>query len=416
MGSLFILFVFVTIFAFAVIPLMAVKSADLSEGSGRTSGSNTSRKKKSKDKVSAKVSSVRNPKDEDVAEYLGIIEFQTEGGRDKAPVVDEDIDSFIVSGSLMGAPVQGFDYSNKKDLVYNNCHVVKKADVTSFYKEYTESKYFYKNQPVHFVEKNGKSCIEVYGGQPSFLKDFSVMDMGGNGKKYYRYIDESDPDFRIETEHSREDLPVNTYGLQPGLSDMQYKEVLVDYLTDKLTKSGMKKDTLYRLLLGIYGYRLPNDGLFTDIESVFDKVIPRRYRQLDENSVSRSNFRRELINAITLGYKSVGCANGFTLVDHGMIVPPSREYSYYICIVLHLMLLKYHQQGKLPYRELDLSCVWKRLENGLKEACIIENHNPVYHGDVLLCGDISQFTIEALKKLIYFRQFDKSDDDKKGSL
>lgn len=402
------LFVVVVIFAFAVVPLLVARGVESSEG--RASGTYSTRKKKYKDKVSAKVSSVRDDKNDSEAEYLGIIEFVTEYGADKASVVDEDIDSYIVTGSLNGSSVKGFDYSNKKELVYHDCRVVKKSDVTAFYKEYIESKYYYKNQPVQFVERNGQSFIEAYEGQPSFLKDFSVMEMGGNGKKYYKQIEADDPDFRIETERSKEDLKIIKYGVEPDMNSREYKEAVVDYLVNRLTKSGMKKDNLKRLVLGTYGYRIPDDGLFTDIETVFEKVIPLRYRQIEDNVLSASNFRRELVNAISNGYKSVGCYNGYTIVDNNRTIIPTREYSDYICLVLHLMLLKYHQAGKKPYCECDLSTVWKRLEESLKNECIIENHNSVYHGSVLLCGDLSQFAIEALKKLIYFRQFDRSDD------
>lgn len=402
------LFVVVVIFAFAVVPLLVARGVESSEG--KASGTYSTRKKKNKDKVSAKVSSVRDDKNDSESEYLGIIEFVTEYGADKASVVDEDIDSYIVTGSLNGGSVKGFDYSNKKELVYHDCRVVKKSDVTAFYKEYIESKYYYKNQPVQFVERNGQSFIEAYEGQPSFLKDFSVMEMGGNGKKYYKQIEADDPDFRIETERSKEDLKIIKYGVEPDMNSREYKEAVVDYLVNRLTKSGMKKDNLKRLVLGTYGYRIPDDGLFTDIETVFEKVIPLRYRQIEDNVLSASNFRRELVNAISNGYKSVGCYNGYTIVDNNRMIIPTREYSDYICLVLHLMLLKYHQAGKKPYCECDLSTVWKRLEESLKNECIIENHNSVYHGNVLLCGDLSQFAIEALKKLIYFRQFDRSDD------
>ena len=402
------LFVVVVIFAFAVVPLLVARGVESSEG--KASGTYSTRKKMNKDKVSAKVSSVRDDKNDSESEYLGIIEFVTEYGADKASVVDEDIDSYIVTGSLNGGSVKGFDYSNKKELVYHDCRVVKKSDVTAFYKEYKESKYYYKNQPVQFVERNGQSFIEAYEGQPSFLKDFSVMEMGGNGKKYYKQIEADDPDFRIETERSKEDLKIIKYGVEPDMNSREYKEAVVDYLVNRLTKSGMKKDNLKRLVLGTYGYRIPDDGLFTDIETVFEKVIPLRYRQIEDNVLSASNFRRELVNAISNGYKSVGCYNGYTIVDNNRMIIPTREYSDYICLVLHLMLLKYHQAGKKPYCECDLSTVWKRLEESLKNECIIENHNSVYHGNVLLCGDLSQFAIEALKKLIYFRQFDRSDD------
>ena len=402
------LFVVVVIFAFAVVPLLVARGVESSEG--KASGTYSTRKKMNKDKVSAKVSSVRDDKNDSESEYLGIIEFVTEYGADKASVVDEDIDSYIVTGSLNGGSVKGFDYSNKKELVYHDCRVVKKSDVTAFYKEYKESKYYYKNQPVQFVERNGQSFIEAYEGQPSFLKDFSVMEMGGNGKKYYKQIEADDPDFRIETERSKEDLKIIKYGVEPDMNSREYKEAVVDYLVNRLTKSGMKKDNLKRLVLGTYGYRIPDDGLFTDIETVFEKVIPLRYRQIEDNVLSASNFRRELVNAISNGYKSVGCYNGYTIVDNNRMIIPTREYSDYICLVLHLMLLKYHQAGKKPYCECDLSTVWKRLEESMKNECIIENHNSVYHGNVLLCGDLSQFAIEALKKLIYFRQFDRSDD------
>lgn len=415
MNNLFFLFIFVVVVAFAVIPLMAVKGGDKSKddslGAGKRTSKGRTHRKKSKDRVSAKVSSVRKSKEGTDSSSMGIIEFRTESGADRATVVDEDIDSFIVTGSLEGRSVSGFDYSCKKDLVYHDCRMIKKSEVSSYYKDYIETKYFYKDQPVQITERDGGTFAEVYEGQVSFLREFSVMDMGANGKKYYKRIEEDDPDLKTQEEHFREELTVDTYGVTPGMNKKEYEDALVKYLTDRITRSGMKKDTLVRLLLGIYGYRFPDEGLFTDIETVFERVIPLRYKQLDDNAVSRSNFRRELITAITVGYRLVGCRYGYTLVDEGRVIIPSPEYSLYICLVLHLMLLKYHQKGIRPYSELDLSGVWKKLEESLKKDGLAENHNPVYHGDVLLCEDLAAFTIEALKKLVYFRRFDKSGDD-----
>ncbi len=420
MDKLFIVFICVVIMAFAIVPLLAVKNIDRSgdrtpESKGRIK---SSRRKKNKDSVNAKVAPVRRvsgASGEETYDYIGTIEFETDLGRDKSVVVDEDIDSFIVTGSLNGNPVTGFDFSNEKDVVFHNCRVVRKSDVTSFYKDYTETKYFYKDHPVQYSEHDGKPVIEVYDGSVAFLKEFSVSERGVNGrnyKAYYKQMDPGDPDFRTESEHYHEDLTVDNYGLAPGMSRKEYEEALSKYLLDKITRSGAKKDAIKRLILGIYGYRFPDDGLFTDIETVFDKIIPARYRQLEENSVSRSNFRRELLSAVSSGYMTVGCKYGYTLVDGDRTVEPSWEYSYYICLVLHLMLLKYHKAGKRPYVELDLSNVWSRLEEGFKRYAPSENHNPVYHKDVCLCEDLGEFTIEALKKLVYFRQFDKSENAK----
>lgn len=411
MNNLFFLFIFVVIVAFAVIPLMAVKGGDYSASDAGKSGGKRSSGKKNKDRVSAKVSSVRKSAGENDSGYIGIIEFNTENGSDKGNVVDEDIDSFIVTGSLEGRHVSGFDYSNKKDRVYHDCRMIKKSDVTAYYKEYTETKYFYKDRPVQIAERDGQTFAEVYDGPASFLSEFSVMDMGANGKKYFRQISGDDPDLRTQEEHLREALTVDTYGVNPDMSKTEYEDALVRYLTDRITRSGMKNDNLIRLLLGIYGYRFPDDGLFTDIETVFERVIPLRYKQLEDNAVSRSNFRHELITAITVGYRLVGCRHGYTLVDEGRIITPSPEYSLYICLVLHLMLLKYHQKGMSPYSELDLSGIWKKLEESLRRSGLAEDHNPVYHGDVLLCDDLGAFIIEALKKLVYFRRFSKGDDD-----
>ncbi|MBO4911077.1 MAG: hypothetical protein J5476_17550 [Lachnospiraceae bacterium] len=419
MNNLFFLFIFVVVVAFAIIPLMAVKggagSKDDPLGTGRRSSGKRTHRKKSKDRVSVKVSSVRKSKDGTDSGSKGIIEFRIESGTDRATVVDEDIDSFIVTGSLEGMPVSGFDYSNQKDLVYHDCRMIKKSEVSSYYKDCIETKYFYKDQPVQIAERDGQTFAEVYEGPASYLREFSVMDMGGNGRKYYKRIDEDDPDLKTQEEHIREELIVDTYGVTPEMSKKEYEDALVKYLTDRITRSGMKKDTLVRLLLGIYGYRFPDDGLFTDIETVFEKVIPLRYKQLGDNAVSRSNFRRELITAISVGYRLVGCRYGYTLVDDGRVITPSPEYSLYICLVLHLMLMRYHKEGKRPYCELDLSGVWKKLEESIKKDGLAENHNPVYHGDVLLCEDLGAFTIEALKKLVYFKQFDKSGDDKNGT-
>ena len=423
MEKLFAIFICVALLAFLIVPLLAVKNSGKSDddegGAGRRSkGRKTSRRKRGKDSVSAKVKPVRKTAGQNGAEstyHLGIAEYETSDGTDKSYVVDEDIDSFIVTGSLSGRSAGGFEYSNRRDVIYPDCCVIKKTAVKSYYKDLSETKYFYKGQPVQYVEKAGETTIEVYDGPASFLKEFSSMEMGGGGKsfkKYFKAIDPEDPDLRKETEHINEALSINTYGLEPGLGKKEYEEILVRYLTEKMAGSGAGKDGLRRLLLGIYGYRFPDDGLFTNIDIVFDRVIPLRYRQLDDNSKSRANFRGELINAIMTGYRMVGCKYGYTLVDDNRSITPSPEYSYYICLVLHLMLMKYHKAGKRPYVELDLSNVWSRLEEGVKKINPLDDHNPVYHGEYMLCENLGEFTMEALKKLVYFKQFEKEKIDK----
>ena len=407
--------------AFLIVPLLAVKNGGKTddEGSARvTKGRKTSRRKRGKDTVSAKVKPVRKNAGQNGSEsiaYLGIAEYETQNGTDKSYVVDEDIDSFIVTGSLNGRSTGGFEYSNRRDVIHPDCRVIKKSAVKSYYKDLSETKYFYKGQPVQYVEKGDGTTIEVFDGPASFLKEFTSMDMvvgGKNIKKYFKAVDRDDPDLTKETEHINEALTVNTYGLESVSGKKEYEEVLVRYLTEKLAGSGAGKDGLRRLLLGIYGYRFPDDGLFTNIEVVFERVIPLRYRQLDDNSKSRANFRGELINAIMTGYRMVGCKYGYTLVDDSGSVTPSPEYSYYICLVLHLMLMKYHKAGKRPYVELDLSNVWSRLEESVRKINPIEDHNPVYHGEYMLCEDLGAFTMEALKKLVYFKQFQKEKIDK----
>ena len=417
MDKLFYVFVCVAILSLAIIPLFAGKTMDKPDAPGNRSRSRngSSRRKRSRDSVNAKVAPVRKvtgASGDDAYDYIGTIEFDTGFLVDKSFVVDEDIDSFIVTGSQTGVSVSGFDYSCSKGIVFHDCRIISKSSVTAFYKDYSETQYFYKNRPVQCTEHEGMRIIEVYDGPVAYLKEFSVTDRSVNGKHfkvYYKEIEPYDPNFREETEHHHEDLEINTYGLTPETGVREYNEILTKYLLEKIKRSGSKPDAIRRLVLGTYGYRFPDDELFTDIETVFDKIIPARYRQLDERSVSRSNFRRDLLIAITSGYKTVGCNYGYTIVDGDRSIEPSFEYSYYICLILHLMLLKYHKAGRRPYVELDLSDVWSRLEDGFKMYAPTENHNPVYHRDICLCEDLGEFTIEALKKLIYFKQFDKSE-------
>ena len=417
MDKLFYIFICVAILALAVIPLFAGKNMENHDvpRNRSQSQSGSSRKKRSRDSVNAKVAPVRKvtgTSGDDTYDYIGTIEFDTGFLVDKSVVVDEDIDSFIITGSLTGVSVSGFDYSSSKGTVFHDCRIISKSAVTAFYKDYSETQYFYKNRPVQYTEHEGLGIIEVYDGPVAYLKEFSVTDRSVNGKHfkvYYKEIEPDDPNFREETQHFHEDLTVDTYGLTPETNAREYNEILTQYLLEKIKRSGSKTDAIRRLVLGTYGYRFPNDELFTDIDTVFDKVIPARYRQLDEKSVSRSNFRRDLLIAITSGYKTVGCEYGYTIVDVDRSIEPSFEYSYYICLILHLMLLKYHKAGRRPYIELDLSDVWSRLEDGFKRYAPDENHNPVYHKDVCICDDLGTFTIEALKQLIYFKQFDKSE-------
>ena len=415
MEKLFAVFIIVALLALMIVPLLAVKNIDKTHdvmyGTGKGK-KRFSRRRKNKDTVKPKIAGVRKTSDGTTLDntiYRGTVEFVDGNISRKAVVIDEAIDSFIVSGNPKGNESGGFDYPTTNTSYAPDCRYVKKSAVTAYYKDYTEYQYSYKGQPVQFIERNGKTYIEAYEVSSDIRSEFTAMELGSHGNNYTKYRKDIAPDdpglVREEAEHYHEDLTVDTYGLYEGMDKAEYDEALIGYLAKKINTTPLAKEAgIRKLIIGAYGYRFPCENFYTDPEVVMGRIIPLSYGRPD---INKKTFNRELISSIIYSHRGPHIRRGILCVSEYGVDVFSKEYSYYMCLVYHLLLMKYHKSGKKPYISLDLSNVWHWLEDEANREKVLEKHVPVYYRDKLICEDLAEFTAEAFKELVYFKQFEK---------
>ncbi len=177
---------------------------------------------------------------------------------------------------------------------------------------------------------------------------------------------------------------------------------------EKVFSPGFDSNTFYALLIGCYGYRLPHDLLSTDIDTVFEHVIPCFYSEKKgDGPYAGSNIRRDLLQAICHGQRTFvkDFFKEIFIILNGKEEFPSPEYSHYMFLRFHLKLMEMLQKGVEPYTELELDRVMANLEK--KCSAFLENHAPALWNGKQVCEDIGAYTGEALEKLSYFKQFAK---------
>ncbi|MBQ2803202.1 MAG: hypothetical protein IJF07_04805, partial [Lachnospiraceae bacterium] len=198
------------------------------------------------------------------------------------------------------------------------------------------------------------------------------------------------------------DYSVDAHGITTNMEEARRTEFTVKYLREKLIER-YNLEAIALLLYGNYGYRIPDKLYATNIDLVFEEVIPYAYEKCKERGpYAGSNFLRTLRQAIVNGYWSREVLSKAWIED-GQVVHPDNNYLFWMNIRIHLKLAEVHKTNREPYNLLDLSNVSYWLEKSYDQY--LYKHDKVFwHGNVV-CEDIGEFVKSALKELEYFKRF-----------
>ncbi|MBD5495710.1 MAG: hypothetical protein HDR12_15435 [Lachnospiraceae bacterium] len=374
---------------------------------------------------------------------MGVIEIDAGTQIEKCEYIGEDFDTCIVSSDDIDLSKEGFvlkrrDYKHvnstieknsihddlpilnsqySMDIVNKKCKLVKKEDVIRHYDDWNNTRSYFYGMECTYKEMNGFIRIEPFRSilphecMNKFTYEEFLIDRGDQYppiKSHRYYIDISYDDVRFQrdvvTTKNHRDYVVDSYGITKEMSEEKRKQLLVEYLIKKIDKRG--SDGFRPLLLGNYGYRVPDKLYSTNLDLVFDIVIPRAYELCSTGDYSRSNFLRDLINGIVNSHWLLNKGQ-FTSdklwIEDGKLVYPSEDYAYFMNIQLHLKLMDKLKKREYPYTLLDVKNVYHWL------ACdydkYITRHIPVYWNNKIVCGDLGDYVKKAKKKLKYFKRF-----------
>ena len=213
--------------------------------------------------------------------------------------------------------------------------------------------------------------------------------------------------------HIHKDFPIKRYGVYQGISKNEYDELHIDYLAERILKSNSctNKNPIYRLFMGAYGFGyFDKDNLF-DLDTIFEKIIPRAYNKLDPENYGPSNFVRELSNEAQFDNPTFCKYGGHrcTVIIDGKVIELSEEFRYYMYLQRHIKIKEYYERGLLPYSEMDLGNVWYGYTNRNAFEKYENNHNPVVFNGRTICDDLGAFAKKVRPQMEYFKQFAKHD-------
>lgn len=262
---------------------------------------------------------------------------------------------------------------------------------------------------------DGRVCVAIYNKPTEYADEFTYeefdVDRGTEfpplrSHRYYTIVDADDKRLKRDViTHKHVDYAVNHYGISHGMDSLERTDALLKYLEDKTAKGGINDtERIYSLLLGCYGFKIPDERLSTNIDLVFNRIIPNAYKtRKKEAGCSGEIFRDNLIRAIAHGYRSY---EGEKVVfENGKKQYVSKNYQYYMCLQFHLKLKELHEKGTEPYTDLDIRNVSYWLEEKCNE--FMDKHEPVSWNQNVVCEDIGNFTKWAIKELEYFKRFER---------
>ncbi len=336
-----------------------------------------------------------------------IVEIKTNSGIKRYSFVDSDIDTVMVR-SMDGSEISdGFHIIYRHNSAWKEemiCKIVRKADVAALYSDRDKTEEFFGSMDACFHEKNG--CIKVEVHKPTEFEDeFTyeeyMVDRGGNPppvqlSRYYLLVDKDDKRLKtittyIHTDHIIDVLPSN-------ISEHELKEKAVQFVVQKLLCDVIDARKLYSLLMGCYGYRIPHKLLSTDIDLVFEKVIPDIYSEYKtQGKYAGQNFCRNLLKAIVYEKWFIG---ENIIIQDGIMESPSPEYRFFMKLQFHLKLKELHKKGIMPYTELDLKDAIHKLEEGC--TAYFDKHIAVLWNQNVVCEDIGKYAERAIAQLSYF--------------
>lgn len=330
----------------------------------------------------------------------------------------EDIDTCIVSSDDIDLSQEGFilkqgkHTSNPVDI---KCKLVNKEDVIRRYDDWENMHSYFSGIDCFYKEMDGFIRIEPFEVPPGRINEFKyekyLIDRGDQfppieSHRYYKDISYDDIRFQRDiVTKSHRDYIVDAHGITKEMNEEERKQLIVKYLINKLGKIG--GSGIDELLFGCYGYRIPDKLYATDLDLVFDKILPHAYELYSPRGpYAGSNFLRELNTAITHGYQDLidkyrYAAPDILWIEDGKAVYPSEDYAFFINLQLHLKLMNKHKNQEHPYTLMDLRFVYYTLKYSYKKY--LTRHNPVYWNNKVVCDDLGDYVKNTMEELIYFR-------------
>ncbi|MCM1263521.1 MAG: hypothetical protein NC313_12470 [Butyrivibrio sp.] len=315
-----------------------------------------------------------------------------------------------------GIPTYQYEY--KSNIVEKKYKLVKKENVIRHYHDWsTSSSYFY-GEYCSYEERDGFIHLEMFS-PPKWLKSkLKFYDYYAERGEYHfdkhrqYYIDIPYDDVRFQRDVIRkfhDDYEINTQEIAKATNDEARKQLIIEYVVNKFLRSHSIRELDFSpLFLGTYGYKIPDKLYSTDIDLVFDKIIPRIYEiELADKDYDDRYFSRGLsygIGSYGSAYKSEDYFRGKIWFEDGKRVYPSEDYSFYMYIKVLLKLMEKHKNLEYPYILTDLEYTYHHLKSN--SETFLTRHNPVYWNDKVVCDDLGNYVEEALKELIYFKRFD----------
>lgn len=348
------------------------------------------------------------------------IDVKTNRGIETYICVDEDIDTFLVKNKDCSSFEDGFTITKRYNLEYAeilNCKVINKSQVVSLYSEYDNIYSYFGNMSVVCKDKNGYIRIETFKKPTEYASEFTYEEYDDYGRgenyppyrssRYYTIIDPNDKRLRRNViSHIHTEYEIRDYGIYPGIDKSEYKNKIIDYLVKKIGSKYI--DDLGPLFIGSYGYRIPHYKYSTDIDLVFEKVIPRLYDfylQSNVSEYSKNNFYRKIINAIVnIDFQ---LKEKYYFIINNNAINATPEYKYYMRLKAHHKLMECYKAGIEPYTKLNLTNVMYWLVHRNSEYK--NKHIPVFWNDHLICADIGYYTEALMKTLLpFFSEFENN--------
>lgn len=354
---------------------------------------------------------------------MSIVEIDNGTKIEEYEYIDEDIDTYLVSSDDIDLSQEGFLFKQVKydNSVEKKCKLVKKENVDRHYADWTETYTYYCGISCWY-EDMGDHVRIFTNDVPKKLKnkfkyeEFLIEDPGLQfppRKSHHYYKDVSYDDKMLQKDvviKKHQDYTVDLHGITTDTNDEERKNLIVEYLIKKVGESLVDcYACISSLLYGSYGYSIPNKLYSTDLDLVFDKVLPGAYRLCAEGGpYAGPTFLRDLKSVIVNGYwgnrSSVHYMPKQIWIADGKAVYPSEDYAVFMMIQFHLKLMEKLKKQEYPYTLMEL----KNVSYCLKEIGkkYLGSHNKVYWNGKVICDDLSDYIKSAMEELVYFIQFE----------
>lgn len=353
---------------------------------------------------------------------MSTIEIDNGGQIEKYEYVSEDIDTFIISSDGIDLTQEGFKLKQRQydnSIIEKKCKLVRKEEVARHYSDWNETRTYFCGISCSYEAMDGFIRISAFTLPDELMNEFTyeeyLEDRGDQFppiKSHHYYKDVSYDDDRLQrdvVEKKHRDYIIDVHGITKEMPKEERKLLIIE---ERIKKIGdlspcYGSEQLAALFFGSYGYRIPDKLYSTDLDAVFDKVLPRAYELYSSGGpYAGDHFLTELGSVIVNGYWHINGKFAYNLfwIEDEKPVHPSDDYSFFMNIRLHLKLMDKHKKQEHPYTLLDLKNIYYWLERRYDKY--LTRHNPVYWNNKVVCDDLGDYVENAMKELIYFKQFD----------